>query len=478
MATFIGPDNAIAWAQFQRKGGLKNALGTAGAYAGIIGAVILVTARLNPRHAQDVYSGWSTGLLALQSLFVVVIGAGRVSAMIRGDITTGIAESHRMMPMPPGHAVAGYLAAAAAAMSGFFVANLGLGVMTTMLADLPPGRWVAANLILLAFAVFVWTISAFAAFLAKGSGAVLAVSSMAGLFGNAGLLWVAPGVTVLLGPLIGGSIFNLRTAQTELSLPLILSLCAQLLVGSIFFAGAARKYRRPDGLALGGCLAWLLLLAFVGISVMAIVRWEEFQPGFMAWRTRGESSEVPFLGSAVLCMIVALAPLANFARQHVMWMRLREDDPGVRRVVPGPLVSGLVVAATLALVVFASPRRPTGAEWGCTLAGLAGFSLSAVFVAAWVYRVVDNAKVILGIWLAAYCVVPVVVDLVRHGMSDDYNDPTLAFASSFSPAGLLIEVWTHADVNLVPAVVAHLVVPLLPMGLYWREMRKGRTAEV
>src|SRR5215204_455520 len=99
----LGPDNPIAWANFHRKGGFKSVLGTAGAYFVIVAALIFLSSRLDPRDSGRAYSAWGGGLLGLQFLFVVIIGAGRVSSTIRGDQTSGMAESLRMMPVPAGH---------------------------------------------------------------------------------------------------------------------------------------------------------------------------------------------------------------------------------------------------------------------------------------------------------------------------------------------------------------------------------------
>src|SRR5690349_11630397 len=94
----FGPDNPITWSNFYRKGGLKSVFGAGGAFVLILAGLIFLSARLgsgNPRRVSEVYNGWSNGLLGLQFLFLVVFGAGRVTASIRGDITSGMAESLR-----------------------------------------------------------------------------------------------------------------------------------------------------------------------------------------------------------------------------------------------------------------------------------------------------------------------------------------------------------------------------------------------
>src|SRR5258706_1112354 len=197
----LGPDNTITWSSFYRKGGFKTLLGTSGGYVAILSALIFLSARLSMRDASRAYGSWVNGLLALQFLFTVIIGAGRVSATIRGDLASGMAESLRMMPLPARHAVIGYLCSAAT-LGGFFVGNFLLGLIVTSLAQLPPAHWVIANAILLVFALFIWTIAAFLALLIKSAGAVLALVSIAGVVGNARLFYIAPGMAVLAGPLL------------------------------------------------------------------------------------------------------------------------------------------------------------------------------------------------------------------------------------------------------------------------------------
>ena len=92
----LGPDNPVAWCNFYRKGGAKTVFGTAGAYFAIIAALIFLSSRLKPQDASSAYSAWAGLLLGLQFLFIVVIGAGRVTclvppiAIVRGFIASGM----------------------------------------------------------------------------------------------------------------------------------------------------------------------------------------------------------------------------------------------------------------------------------------------------------------------------------------------------------------------------------------------------
>lgn len=466
----LGTDNPIAWSNFYRKGGFRSAIGTSSAYFGIIGALIFLSARLNQRDASSSYSAWTNILLGLQLVFLVIIGAGRVTGTIRSDISSGMIESLRMMPLPGRHAIAGYMTSSAATLSGFFIANFVLGLIVNTLSELPAERWLAANGILLIFAIFVWTIAAFMAFLSKGAGGFLVLISIIGIFGNAALLYVAPGLIVLAGPLVGGSIFDPRSSQTEFAAPLAISIAAQFLVGAILFAGASRKFRRPDALALGAWLGLALLLSFIGISLLALLKTESFQPRFLARAFRDSDPEVPFCGSTILVLLFSLIPLANFARLHVNWVKGRIDDPQLKRSVPPPAIAAVIVAAALALMLLALPTPPGKTRAVCMAAAFWGFSLSVIFVAAWFYRAVDNAKVIISIWLIAYCFLPLGLDFARDRLTNG-DEPTMTMASSFSPVGLIIEATNESKVNLRPAAVFHVLIPWLPVALYLRGRR-------
>jgi hypothetical protein len=134
----------------------------------------------------------------------------------------------------------------------------------------------------------------------------------------------------------------------------------------------------------------------------------------------------------------------------------------------------LLVAATLALMIFALPTQPGAVPLTCMVAALFGFSASVIFLAGWFYRAVDNAKVILSIWLVTYCFAPFIVDFARYRLSDPkFYDPVLAMPATFSPLGLMIEAATQPEADLRPGAAFHALVPLLPAALY---LRRGRRA--
>jgi hypothetical protein len=111
------------------------------------------------------------------------------------------------------------------------------------------------------------------------------------------------------------------------------------------------------------------------------------------------------------------------------------------------------------------------------VAALFGFCLSTTFLAAWIYRAVDNAKAVLAIWLVLYCLAPLGVDLVRHGMSER-SGRVMATAATLSPVGLIVEAATEPRAKLKVGAAFNALVPLLPIALYIRSGRRRVKATV
>ena len=56
-----------------------------------------------------VLMGWTTGLLGLQGAILGLYGCSVVGNAVRRDISAGLLESHRLMPVSAGTAVLGYV---------------------------------------------------------------------------------------------------------------------------------------------------------------------------------------------------------------------------------------------------------------------------------------------------------------------------------------------------------------------------------
>src|SRR4051794_7106594 len=112
-------NNAIAYAHFRLRGGFKaSAILTVLAMLAL-GILIIITVRLANDGGRTLF-GWATGCLAISAAALLLFGSIRISNSIRQDIQSRMIESHRLMPLPPAHAVAGYISGGAAPAMIFF----------------------------------------------------------------------------------------------------------------------------------------------------------------------------------------------------------------------------------------------------------------------------------------------------------------------------------------------------------------------
>jgi len=299
MASMVG-NNALGWAQFQLNGGWKNTLTVVGAYAFIIVGLIVVTASIEPQQASMVYSLWVKGLMGLQMAILVLYASYRVAAGVRRDVTSGIIESHRLMPVPPLHAVVGYIFGGASQAMSLALANFLIGAATTRSATLPIEYWLKANFIVLTFAVFVWTMVTAASLSGRGSVAMIVGPLLGYWFSGAVLTLILPAVALLATPTQGASVFDARIGGRELVLYGVPMLC-QVAIIAICLIAAVRKFRRADDAAFSPVLALALLAVVTAACVLGIMMYDEVAPQFL--NDRG--SFVPqFITSAVAIMLV------------------------------------------------------------------------------------------------------------------------------------------------------------------------------
>jgi hypothetical protein len=505
MSALFGPNNAIAYAQFELKGGWKNLLFTTLAYALVIIGAIGLTLRLSERPA-EVYGGWRIGLLALQGALLLILGSNRLNAAIQSDFKSGIIESHRMMPMSNLSAILGYIAGATSQAVAMAFATFLIGIPIVLLGQLDPRAWFVSGAILFTFAVFAWTYMTLNAFLGRGAGNLgLVWMGVFGMGSPSGLLSVVPALMMLLSPLAGYSVFDSRARSSEFTPALAMSLLSQAIVGGIFVAGAMRKFRRPEGLALGRDLSTMLLAGWVLLGVVAMYQWHQYAPLF----ARSESGpQTQFLAMLFTGMAIALVPLCAFARADSVWRRHAATDHRGRRAPLSPVLGTLIVVAILGLLLLAAPDalakryprgelataaesgaglfdfyrenllyvRHTGPEvarqLGLTALVLVSFALGVCFVARWVYLAVSNAKLIVGVWLAITLVAPLLVDIALAATSNDPDPPVPGAVANFGPIGALVNLWTWGKVNPAVGIYVQTAYWLLPAAVYLRAAAK------
>jgi hypothetical protein len=445
MAAILSPDNAIAWAQIRLRGGWKNLGVTGFAYAILVGGGIYSSAKLLASSPAVAYGGWLTGLLGLQSAILLLFGASRIGAAIRQDHATRMIESHRMMPIGAAQAIFGYLAGAASQALVLAAVNVAVGAIVAMAAGIPVPLWLAANFVLAAFCAFIWVLSAFWAFLVKTPFALFLLLGLGAWFSQGLAIQLVPALTTLIGPLMGRTVFSLRTSAAEPGLAYVVSFGSQVFIGTICFLGAARRFRRGDAPAFTLPMSLLLLAGWVVISCITILRWDDFKPEFLSGRMVDTDSQL--IGSLLSSMLLALTPIAGSARAQCEWRARVPNDPRrSRRPFSTPL---LAVIATLIILCLVSVEWPgAGFKTGDladpilrTALVVLLFLLAAGYLLQVLIRCGIRPLAPMLIWLAISWLGPLLGDVVRYNMFADQHGSILQTISTCGPLGALIQIW-------------------------------------
>jgi len=351
-------------------------------------------------------------------------------------------ESHRLMPTSAFSAIIGYIFGAPCQALSMALANFVIGAIIAHSASITFHRWAMANAILLSFTVFIWVVLVFFGFLAQTAFRWIVSVFTIGFWVSQGhLLLLLPGVTVLASPLLGNSIFSMRLRSTELSWEYIASASAQILIGSICFVGATRKYRRADTPALGSELGLFLLASWITLSFMGIHYWDSFNP---TWLGDDGDTRRRFLATMIATMFVAIVPIAAASRAQVRWKHhLQVHDIVLPRRPSSPLLVA-ILAAVLPLLLtltlnFSRPMMLQG------LIGTAIVLLSFALTISYLLRMLPLGKksvwIIPTIWILITFAGPILADLVYHGLIEESRETT-GILSTLSPPAALFDIWS------------------------------------
>src|SRR5205814_4871379 len=129
------------------------------------------------------------------------------------------------------------------------------------------------------------------------------------MWAGPGAILVLPGLTLLISPIVGNTIFELKI---ELTWAHLVSVAAQGVLAVIFLKGAIRKYVRPQDSGLGVGLGLLLLAFWTILSMLALLQWEDVCPAF--YRGARMERDAQIIATLIMLMLLALVPLATAAR--------------------------------------------------------------------------------------------------------------------------------------------------------------------
>ena len=475
MAAPLGFDNAIAWAQFQLKGGLRNILSTTGVYALCVIVGLFGWMRLMPDDSTAVMTGATMFLLFGQLIVLVFLGSNALTAAVRNDVATRMIDSHRLMPLAPAWAVVGYMLGATAQALSLAAVNFVIGTSTAVGAGMPFARWLVPHVILAFFVYFAWSVVVLAGFFAKSGFGWIVLVGIFSSMGNGMLVVVLPGLLLLLSPLIGNTLFSMRTSQSEVTWQYAMAFAAQAFVGTLFLVGATRKYKRAENRAMGVVPATVLLAGWVVMSLLGIRYWDDLRPQFAPFQI---GFWVQFIGSLQSCMLLALLPIANSVQLRLDWDRHRRlDDPALGRRPLPPLAVALIASAIVLSLCLVVPREGNVARpMALTAVVVVAFLVSMRYLLDLVYRTGWSARVVGGLYLVLMGLVPLGADYMRDGLTGRPRDEPLQAISTLSPIGALIQVWAKqgADPRVGIGVQVALAV-LFALLLYAWEAR-GRKA--
>lgn len=468
MTSTIGADNAIAWVQVRLRGGPRNLLTTTATYAGVIALSMVACVQLLPTPVDRILGGWATAIIVLQAAVLLLFGGSRVAAAIRQDITLGIIESHRLMPVAPGQAVAGYVLGSTSQAMCLASVNLLLGGYAAVASGVRWQDWLGANVLLLAFAAFSWMVLAFAAFHPRNPIGLAFLAPVVLTVNQGGVMSVAPGLVLLAAPLLGNSIFDMTATLGGLRPTYVLSLAAQFLVGAICFTAAARKYRRPDVIGLTPLLGMLLLAVWVGLSWVGMTHWELLRPRYV--RDDWVTPETQLLTSLFIAMLLALVPVTAAAEMNVAWVRRRlADDPALgARPVPN---MAIVFAATGIVLLLCDARWMLGGTFpASTLAFTAAAVVLHLSSASYLRRALryytEKVNGPLFLWLLLTWLGPLLADAVRHRHLGIPERPVLTELSTLSPLGTIIALWGRHDYPVMVGLAFQGVLMLCTVALH------------
>ena len=471
---FAPPNNALAWAHFRLRGGWVRAVTFTAATMALGAVLIITTARLNPNDGGRALWGWVTGLLSVQAVCLALYASGRVTAAVRQDVQWRMIESHRLMPLPPMHAIAGYILGSVAQPLIFSAGVFVLGGLTASAAGVDLGRWAFAHAVLLGFSAFVWVVCAFASFGAKWGGALLFFPLAIPYLSQGGVLALLPALCLLLSPVIGSSIFDLRTSGVVLPVSYAIAFAAQAYFGAICYVAAARKYRRADAIGVDTLLGLLLVLGWTATSFAALREWDDFRPRGWAPINAGTTNQL--LASMVVGILVAMPAVSANAMERMRWRtheRLHDPAP-LRRPMPIPIV--IAAATAIVLLVCLAPHGRRAGDAGVapitapllarSAACIALALLALYFLFDLLYTAGRRAGVLIFFWILLTWATPIIIDIARYTLGDMGESEPIAGFSSCSPVGALILLWRQSAIGTGLGILIQALLAALP-GTLW-----------
>ena len=477
-------NNSVGWACLQISGGWTRIAWICGVIAVAVPLLMFGSLQLEEGRSATTLAGWYTILGIVQGGLLGIGVPSRVHAAIKRDRVSKLIESHRLMPTPSGHAIAGYIVGSNILLLSCIATLFVIGLFIAVPANQDWRGWIALHAAAAGISATICCLVAFSTqWLPKFNPALFAL-----IFGptlGAVSATFLPPLRVLLGPYVGPGFVDLQ--RGEINGGHVVSVAAQILLSAIFFIGACRRYRRDDVPALGFGWGFALLSLWIALTLIGVLAADPLAVGPF----RGdEPAGIAYVVAVSLSMLLAIGPIASSAGATLRWTERKAADPHFIERRPTRLtLATLLVALVLLSLLLAAPREVgslvdsrsradlekihlvlTGVSivlFVVTIAGLARAAARLRVPAAWL---------LIG-WLLLVWVVPPLLDGLLTLVRGDYETYPHAFSAVSTPfcLGLL---WSNqvgaAQLGLIAQAALLVGMVILWWTLKQSNMRRDR----
>jgi hypothetical protein len=183
------------------------------------------------------------------------------------------------------------------------------------------------------------------------------------------------------------------------------------------------------------------------------------------------------VSSLVTCALLALFPIAGAARASRFWHRTGDSSEVKTKWLHSEWFTAIAATAIVCLLMVDIPLHTEVKKFATPMTALIlfNFLIGVTCLFSWGYLLRRKAWIFAVIWVILTWLVPVIVDGVYRGMTDNNDGATLITA--ISPAGTLALIWSDSSVSVYPGIAVQTMLTSIPAGLLlMTHMRRRRVS--
>lgn len=485
-------NNPLGWVQHALLGGWRRSWVVAVVYLCLGMGILLFVTRVVPvgggRGATPKQFGGIALLilLGIQSVLLLIAGAGWVRRAVQRDFSSNMIDSHRLTPMTGWTAVFGYIIGPNLTFAPITLVNLFFAVGFSIWGGYPWWTWLVGLCIIACAAGAVASLSLLMALCSKGSANVVGLVVMGAVFGGGAIMFLVPGLGLLVGSFSIMNMFRAASAAITFDRSLLVTIAGQLALTLIAGKAASRKYLRADVQAFSwplGMVMYAFVLTYGGLGLRL---WEDLFSIRFASESMLEIGP-KWIATLTVVALFAMLPLSAVIQQRETWQRHHLYYPEGAGPAPTPFWCVLVSVAAVTVAGFAItlgreflPNLMVGespalaSRIGLTLIVLVAALLPITGILKVIYRVREKAVWFVAAWVVASWALLPAVDLIWAVYSEESDGaPTLSWLTGCSPAGAWAMLWLRPDLPFAPGIVVQVALAVL-MGMVMPRWRRGQ----